>query len=189
MSRKKAKKPQKSYGERIVALVGKSWVSTGKIIKSVGCPPRAARRVLRGLVKARQLKSVKVQRERYFAAPGTKAAPPKTEATSKGNGRTRTRSRKAAKSKKGGGSSKKSKRKAAVPVQPRKPPNKAKKPPVRNKKSPAAVSAKSDGKKKPRASGKHGTPASAPSSTDEVVQAATKTVEQSGQAEQTSLLS
>jgi hypothetical protein len=178
MSKRKAKQQQKkSYSERIVALVGKSWVSTGKIIKSVGAPPRAARRALRALVKARQLKSVKVQRERFFAAPGTKAAPP--EGAAKGNGRARTRSRKAAKSK--GSSGKKSKRRALARAQKRK---------VQEKvmRTAPAVPAKKPVKNVSTVSGKRGAPVSAPDSKDEVQAAATKTVEQSGAAEQQALL-
>lgn len=107
MSRKKkgskaTKKAVKTYGERILALVGKSWMPTGKIIGKLDCPPRAARRVLRGLVKARQLKSAKVQRERFFAAPGTKAAPPKAESNSGNGKRTRPSRSKSKRTAKGG---------------------------------------------------------------------------------------
>lgn len=158
MSNKKSK-PQKSYGEKIVSLVGKSWVSTGKIIKSVGCPPRAARRVLRGLVKSRALKSVKVQRERYFAAPGTKAAPPKVEASNKGNARPRNRSRKAAKGKKAASSGKKAKRRAPAA---RKTASKPVKKSV--ERTVNVVAAKPGAKKAESASGARGTTQSAPSS-------------------------
>jgi hypothetical protein len=176
MSRKKkgSKKDQKSYGEKIAACVGKSWKSTGDIIKAVKCPARAARRVLRGLVKQRVLKSVKVQRERYFAQPGTKSAPPKAEAP--GNGRTRSRSRKAKSSKasKGGkASGKKSKRRRAgrdAAVQSRK----------NSRRANAASGGRSGSAKSVtrarKSSGPGGTPASAPDSVAEIQQAAEKTL-------------
>lgn len=144
MAKKKAKQAKESYGTRILATVGKSWVSTGDILKKVKAPARAARRVLRGLVAGKKLKSVKVQRERFFAAPGTKAAPPKAEA---GNGRApRARTRKAKSAKKASGKAKR-RRVNASPVR------------------------KSDVKTSKRVrngSGKGGTPVSPPSAVDEV---------------------
>lgn len=151
---KKQKQEKSSYGTRILATVGKSWVSTGDILKKVkGCPARAARRVLRGLVKAKQLKSVKVQRERFFAKPGTKSTPPKAEA---GNGRApRTRTRKAKSAGKKASGKAKRRRVNASPV-------------------------RSVAKPKPKrvrgASGKSGTPVSPPSAVDEVKAVAAATV-------------
>lgn len=153
---KKRARAQKPLGERILnrADIKKGWVRTGKLIGDLDCQPRAARRVLRGLVKARKLKSVKVQRDRFFAAPGVKAAPPKAEGSSKGNGRTRTRSRKAASKARGKKSSGKAKRRRAAISTP------ARKPSV---KKPSATK---------RRSGTGGTPVSVPDSAAEIKQAA-----------------
>lgn len=152
MGKKKGQRAQKPLGERILgrADIKKGWVRTGKLIGDLDCQPRAARRVLRGLVKARKLKSVKVQRDRFFAAPSVKAAPPKVEGSSKGNGRTRTRSRKAA-SKARGKAKARSKRKVKRATVQRA----------------AKPSVKQSSKTKKR-SGTGGTPVSAPDSVAEI---------------------